>query len=393
MAEYGVDVVRGLLLGFYPVAGADRASAADGRRSSSRRWACCSCCCRARAPARRAAAARCWLRAACGASSPLVAPNMFLGIHFNRYLLWAFPGAARAGRRRARRAGPRSRAATRGRDAPLFARGRGAARRCWALLSTLRFAVALRRDGGRGRTGATWPLARSGSRATLPPGVAMANMATSVEYLTGHRSLNLHGVTSPAFFGDRAGEREAGVLEALARLPAAERPPLPDHHRRRAQEGSPTLRELVAGRAALPHRELLRRDRGLPDALRPRRRHDAAAPPGDAGRPSRADGGGPPQRVRSRGRARARLRFRSRRRQPRLCAAPPASTSTPGAGAGRAWRDGGRAILGCERFRVRTVPGRDLVVVLRTAPRASPVTVLRAGRRGLASRSTSRRRT
>ena len=53
----------------------------------------------------------------------------------------------------------------------------------------------------------------------------MANLATSVEYLTGHRNLNLHGVTSPAFFGNRAGEREAGVVEGLARLPAAERPP------------------------------------------------------------------------------------------------------------------------------------------------------------------------
>ena len=32
----------------------------------------------------------------------------------------------------------------------------------------------------------------------LPPGAILANVATSVEYLTGHHNMNLHGVTSPA---------------------------------------------------------------------------------------------------------------------------------------------------------------------------------------------------
>ena len=52
----------------------------------------------------------------------------------------------------------------------------------------------------------------------LPRGVAIANAATSIEYLTGHRNLNLHGVTSPAFVGGRSAEREASMLESLGRL-------------------------------------------------------------------------------------------------------------------------------------------------------------------------------
>ena len=62
--------------------------------------------------------------------------------------------------------------------------------------------------------------------ANAPPDVRIANLATSVEYLTGHHNLNLHGVTTPAFFGTRPAEREAGVFELLSRLPEAERPQL-----------------------------------------------------------------------------------------------------------------------------------------------------------------------
>ena len=74
----------------------------------------------------------------------------------------------------------------------------------------------------------------------------MANVATSVEYLTGHRNLNLHGVMTPAFFGTRTVEKEAGFFEALNRLPADERPPylLTTVS---GQESSALLRELVEG--------------------------------------------------------------------------------------------------------------------------------------------------
>ena len=62
-------------------------------------------------------------------------------------------------------------------------------------------------------------------RSNIPPGTPIANLATSVEYLTGHRNLNLHGVTSPAFFGDHAAEREADAFEGLGRLSPPDRPP------------------------------------------------------------------------------------------------------------------------------------------------------------------------
>jgi hypothetical protein len=83
-------------------------------------------------------------------------------------------------------------------------------------------------------------------RASLPPGVAIANAATSVEYLSGHRNLNLHGVTSPAFVGNRTAEREAGLFESLGRLKALERPPYLLLSRA-GHEGSELLRGLADG--------------------------------------------------------------------------------------------------------------------------------------------------
>ena len=62
-------------------------------------------------------------------------------------------------------------------------------------------------------------------KAHLPPRRRRSRTwPASVEFLTGHRNVNLHGVTTAAFFGNRTAEREADTLEALARLPAAERP-------------------------------------------------------------------------------------------------------------------------------------------------------------------------
>ena len=82
----------------------------------------------------------------------------------------------------------------------------------------------------------------------LPPGVAIANVATSVEYLTGHRNLNLHGVTSPQFFGNRSAEREAGTYEAMTRLPQSERPDFL-LTTEATQQANETLRALEVGPA------------------------------------------------------------------------------------------------------------------------------------------------
>ena len=90
-SEYGVDVVRGLLLGLSSIAGPDRTSGAAGPRSSSP-LALAFIAVAAIVPPRalrRATAA--WL-AMVAALFALVTPNVFLGAQFQRYVLWAFPG-------------------------------------------------------------------------------------------------------------------------------------------------------------------------------------------------------------------------------------------------------------------------------------------------------------
>ena len=213
---------------------------------------------------RRATAA--WL-AMVAALFALVTPNVFLGAQFQRYVLWAFPGllaltAAGLGHattwaiRDPRASGPPS-----GRW-PSCGSALGA-------LATLRFASLYGEFAGdvyrRDVATAHW------IRRNLPPGTAMANLATSVEYLTGHRSLNLHGVTTPDFFGGHAAEREADTFEGLRRLAPAVAPALPHHHRLHA---GPLPHHARAGQRAapLPLRQLRRRDRDLPDELRPARR-------------------------------------------------------------------------------------------------------------------------
>ena len=132
----------------------------------------------------------------------LLAPNRFMGTHYHRYLMWAFPtlhvlvaaGLGILARGASERAGPPLGRAIFNWTAAVFL-GLG-------LLSTLRVASAYGSAAGdayrREVAAADW------IKRNLPRGVAMANVATSVEYLTGHHNLNLHGVTSPAFFGAHA---------------------------------------------------------------------------------------------------------------------------------------------------------------------------------------------
>src|SRR5688572_22899403 len=88
-AEYGVDVVRGLLLGFFP----SQAPIGFGRGWASLAFPPLGLLLvlvtLATAPDRRPLGV--WA-AAVALVFALVGPNMFQGTHFNRYLLWAFPG-------------------------------------------------------------------------------------------------------------------------------------------------------------------------------------------------------------------------------------------------------------------------------------------------------------
>lgn len=362
LAEYAVDVVRGLLLGLYP---------SQVSVGFARGWApfmfpplglllVLLALTRADGPARRPVTL--W-SASLLVLAALDAPNVFMGVHFNRYLLWTFPSLlvlVAVG------FGHLCRLVARG-DIPLERRtfGLGAAL-LLALggLSTLRFA------GHYGEM--TGAIARRELPAArfiverLPRGVTIASAATSVEYLTDHRNTNLHGVTSPAFFGGRTGEREVALLEGLARLPAGERPEwlLSSDG---LQESSPTLQELASGapvfRTTSGSDELvLLRTRwdaftaGV-EPLLPETR-EALAGRSEVDRLNVGDGKDEAAHGYAFRSSLGNLALQGRARV--------ADYRLPG-GARRV-ADGGRAILGEETFTVKGDPARELLLVLRTAP-------------------------
>ncbi len=372
-AQYAVDVIRGLLFGFY----SSEASVGFARGFAPFYFPPLSllllvlCAVRANDKGRRAV--RSWL-AIVAVVWVMVIPNVFMGVHYNRYLMWAFPGllgltaagisflaqAVAPGDSRLERRWFRSIATV--------VLGLGA-------LSVVRFA-ALYADGAgevwrRDVATAAW-IAKS-----LPPGVAMANIATSVEYLTGHRNLNLHGVTSPAFFGNRTAEREAGTFESLGRLPQSERPSFLISSVA-TQEGSPFLRRLGPGPP-------LFQSTSLSDELQVLRMDYEVV--GKNHRLFAAE----TLRIVTGLREVARLNVCDSRDEEahayrhssrlgnvalhgtvRIDAYPPDPEGTSPVVA-----DAGRMILGHESFRVRTSPGRDLVMVMRTAGSAQ-VAVSRA---------------
>jgi len=200
----------------------------------------------------------------------------------------------------------------------------------------------------------------------LPPGTAIANLATSVEYLTGHRAVNLHGVTSPAFFGNRTAEREAGTFEALGRLPADQRPAYLITSAS-MQEGSVAYGELVV------EPPLFASGTGADEILIYPMRYDLVGKNGrlflpatleavrglsEVGRLNVCD---------SRDERAHGYRFRSRSGGRRLHGTPRIGSYPGTEGVPEVVIDAGRAILGEEVFRVRCEPNRDLVVVMRTA--------------------------
>lgn len=359
VAEYGTAVVRGLVLGFYP----SHAPVGTARGFGPFFFPplALALAIVAIVMARRPydSAVRAWAAGAL-AMSVAVAPNTFMGVHFNRYLMWSFPsilaltaaGLGLVTRRFALREPDRER--------PLFM-AFGALFVLLGLLSTARFAV-LYGDmageiGRRDLAAAEW------IRRNLPPGTPIANLATGVEYLTGHRAVNLHGVTSAAFFGNRPAERDANTLEALARLGAAERPSYLVTSVSR-QDASPVMRELVEEpplfrTSSLSDELLIHRMRydALDRARVPSLPQSAAASEGR----TLVDG---LNVCDSSGERAHDYTFRSRLGDLRLNGTARVA-DYPG---GPRVADAGRAIVGWERFTVRTQPQRELVIVLRTAP-------------------------
>lgn len=362
VTDFLVDVVRGLLLGFYP---------SQAPIGFSRGWASLffpplglllALLALVR-PGARAWPVRLWAGTV-AVVCLLVAPNMFMGTHFNRYLLWAFPGLlvlVAAGLHALSTLLARGDVRL---DRNLFAAG-AILFLVLGGLSTLRFGVMYGDLAGqvarRDLVAAEW------IKRQVPPGTAVANMATSVEYLTGHRSLNLHGVTTAQFLGNRPAEREAGVLEALARLPASDRPSLM-MATESALQGAPVLRELTLEPALFRTSSfsdeiaiLRMRYDLLEGADEPRLPETLAAVNGR----TRVDG---LNVCDTRDEAAHAYDFESSAGNIRLSGAARVATyGPPDAADARRLADGGRAVRGRESFTVATRPGRDLLIVSRSA--------------------------
>jgi hypothetical protein len=375
--EYAIDVVRGLLLGFYP---------SQAPIGFARGWAplmfpplglalVLLALAMGKAGARRATAVWCLALLVVAA---LDIPNVFMGVHFNRYLLWALPSLLVLV------------AVGTGSLACLASRGDPAQERrvfalCASLLlvlsgfATLRFAGLYAEMAGE--------IARRDVAAArfisdqLPAGAPIASAATSVEFLTGHRNLNLHGVTSPAFFGGRTAERELCVLEGLGRLSPDERPAWLLSSVA-VQEGSVTLRELAPGPP------LFVTTSGSDELLLLETRWDAFAAATETFLPE------------------TEAAIAGRREVDRLNVGDDRDETAHGyvarstlgnlrlwgtarvadyelPGARRRVADAGRAILGEESFRVHTQPGKELLLVLRTAPELEARVFRAAGARSL----------
>jgi len=221
VTKYGVDVLRGLLLGFYPAESPVGFSPGQAPFAFPPLGLLLVLLAAVRPRTELRVPVRVWL-VLVAIVVALAGTNMFMGVQFNRYALWALPGLLAL---LAAGLGLLSRLLAREDDQlerSLFRAGAGLFL-VLGLLSTAHFAAIYGEMAA-----ATWrreiPAARW-IREHLPPGTGIANAATSIEYLTGHRNTNLHGVTSPAFVGIRPIEKEAGTYEALCRIPATERPP------------------------------------------------------------------------------------------------------------------------------------------------------------------------
>jgi hypothetical protein len=365
ISDYLTDVVRGLLLGLYP---------SQIPVGLSQGWApfflpplslLLVIAALLSAPPAARNALRVWGVIVIGLVL-LVSTNVFIGVHFNRHLMWAFPTlhvliAAGLGEA-ARRWAPSDTAQQR-----RFFRAGAVLVVILGALSTARFAAIYGQLAGdmyrREGRAAEWISRR------LPADAVIANLGTSLEYLTGRRSVNLHGVMSPAFFDNLPNEREAGTFEALGRLAPEERP---SHLLTTVNnlDAAPSLRELTV----LP--ELYRTTTFGDEILVYALRYDLADKNRRIFLPKTQDAVHGLAEVdeinvcdRTAEKAH-RYQFSSGSGDLRLHGTVRVGSYVlEGAGASREEKviDAGRAVLGAESFDIRTEAGRDVVVVMRTA--------------------------
>jgi hypothetical protein len=382
VVEYLMGIIRGLLLGFYPP---------ETMLGFSKGWApfyfpplaLLLIMVSLMSPREAQAPLRVWL-AVILVLFVLTTPSMFMGVHFNRYLMWAFPTLfilVAVGW------GDLVASISRGNDtldAVLFRAGATLMIAC-GVLSTIRFAALYGELAGevnrRDLSAAQW-ISNAMNDGRLPKHAAMADVATSVEFLTGHRNINLHGVNTPAFFGGRAAEREAGVFEALGRLELPERPDFLITSLA-AQESYPSLKALVA------EPPLFMTTSGADEIVIYRMNYDLMGRNGSFLLPETlkaVEGLREVDRINicdSRDESRHGYRYRSYLGDLLLNGTVRQESYHLSSGS-EPVIDAGRAILGEESFHVRTLPGRELVVILRTAATANAHVFRAAGPLSLA---------
>ena len=217
--EYWTDLLRGLLLGFYP--STQRIGFATGMApyygppfllilvliAFTRK-----------APSLHRAA---WFLGAALATAVAATPSIHIGFHYNRYLLFVLPpllaltslGLDETARRFAAD-GPER--------AAVFGRLRLAAL-AFGLLSVSRFALVYL-EGASGVYEKDEAILNHINR-NFPKEATFLNNGTAIEYRTGRRSVNLSGVVTPEFSSILPVETEAAAFEVLSRWPKASFPP------------------------------------------------------------------------------------------------------------------------------------------------------------------------
>ncbi len=214
--EYWSDVLRGLLLGFYP--SSQRIGLGGGEAPFYAPPLLLVfvflALLKKDAPTRRALQ----FLAMAVVTAVAVTPTIHVGFHFNRYLLFALPpllvlmaiGLNQAA----------ALVANGAQDAAF--RGLRLAALTFAVISVARFGLVYMDSAATvyGREEALFSFINR----TMPPETTFLNNGTAIEYRTGRKSLNLSGLVTPEFTSVRPAETEASAFEILSRLPASDLP-------------------------------------------------------------------------------------------------------------------------------------------------------------------------
>lgn len=239
--EYWSDLLRGVLLGFYPAE--KRLGLGAGNAPYFAAPFLLIFVFLALLPKARALTRASWFLVAAFLTAIAVTPTIHMGVHSNRYLLFALPPLlvlSALGIEEAAKllSGSRSVPVER-------AWRRIAALACvFGLLSTARFALVYADSAALiyKKDEALFDFIRT----RLPENATFLSNGVSIEFRTGRRSLNLSGVVTPGFALILPVETEASAFEVLSRPEAG---PLPAYliAQEAYIEGSPAWAALVGG--------------------------------------------------------------------------------------------------------------------------------------------------